>query len=182
LTPMLTVPCPAGRMRRLQQEGDDMLRTIPPPRRGRAVLQGCRIVVMFTRGKCPVHSGLPALQREHAGRWRQIGERRRSRFHERRRASDGSRRSCVPDAPGRGHCPRPQGRAMPDLRTELRPRTELILRALVLWPRLDRRALSRCSGDVACITRLVAKRSALPEESIEALLRERPAFNRVESS
>ena len=43
-------------------------------------------------------------------------------------------------------------------------------RALMMWPRLDRRALARCNGDVARITRLVSKRTALPPQSIRAIL------------
>jgi hypothetical protein len=49
-------------------------------------------------------------------------------------------------------------------------RSNLTQRALTMWPRLDRRALSRCGGDVACITRLVSKRTALPAHSIRAML------------
>jgi hypothetical protein len=43
-------------------------------------------------------------------------------------------------------------------------------RALIMWPRLDRRALSRCNGDVARITRLVSRRTTLPPQSIRAIL------------
>jgi hypothetical protein len=46
----------------------------------------------------------------------------------------------------------------------------LAQRALAMWPRLDRRALTRCNGDAACIARLVSKRTALPAQSIRALL------------
>jgi hypothetical protein len=46
----------------------------------------------------------------------------------------------------------------------------LAQRALTKWPRLDRRALTRCNGDVACITRLVSKRTALSPQSIRAML------------
>lgn len=52
----------------------------------------------------------------------------------------------------------------------VQPTTYLARRALTVWPRLDRRALSRCNGDVACITRLVSKRTALPPQSIRAIL------------
>ena len=43
-------------------------------------------------------------------------------------------------------------------------------RASLLWPRIDRRALSRCSGDPECIARQVAQRSSLPERSIVKMI------------
>jgi hypothetical protein len=43
-------------------------------------------------------------------------------------------------------------------------------RALLLWPRLDRRRLARTSGDPRRIARLVSMRTALPFESIVAML------------
>jgi hypothetical protein len=46
----------------------------------------------------------------------------------------------------------------------------MLARALSLWPGLDRRALVRTHGDPARIARLVMRRSALPEESILAML------------
>lgn len=46
----------------------------------------------------------------------------------------------------------------------------LVSRALALWPGLDRRALSRTHGDPVRIARLVTRRTALPEESIVAML------------
>jgi hypothetical protein len=46
----------------------------------------------------------------------------------------------------------------------------ILARALALWPGLDRRALLRTHGDPARIARLVMRRSALPEESIIAML------------
>ena len=49
-------------------------------------------------------------------------------------------------------------------------RSYLTQRALSVWPRLDRRAQTSCGGDVACITRLVSKRTALPPQSIRAML------------
>jgi hypothetical protein len=47
----------------------------------------------------------------------------------------------------------------------------ILARALALWPGLDRRALVRTQGDPVRIARLVMRRSALPEESILAMLR-----------
>jgi hypothetical protein len=44
-------------------------------------------------------------------------------------------------------------------------------RALALWPRLDRRALSRC-GDTMCIASQVARRTSLPRETIRLMLRD----------
>ena len=43
-------------------------------------------------------------------------------------------------------------------------------RALLLWPRLDRRRLARTSGDPHRIARLVSLRTALSTESIVAML------------
>ncbi len=43
-------------------------------------------------------------------------------------------------------------------------------RALVLWPRLDRRALARCRHDLDSIARLVSHRTNLPIEAIRGLL------------
>ncbi len=44
-------------------------------------------------------------------------------------------------------------------------------RALVLWPRLDRRALARCGPDVDRIAALVSRRTALSREDIVSMLR-----------
>ena len=43
-------------------------------------------------------------------------------------------------------------------------------RALVLWPRLDHRAVRRCAGDARCIVRIVARRTTLPADAIRRLL------------
>jgi hypothetical protein len=43
-------------------------------------------------------------------------------------------------------------------------------RARALWPGLDARALARTHGDVHRIARLVSRRTALPEETIVAML------------
>lgn len=43
-------------------------------------------------------------------------------------------------------------------------------RALSIWPRLDRRALSRCACDPKRIARVVARRTSLPIEVILALI------------
>lgn len=45
------------------------------------------------------------------------------------------------------------------------------LRALSIWPRLDRRALSRCGCDPERIARLVARRTSLPIEAVLALIK-----------
>ena len=50
------------------------------------------------------------------------------------------------------------------------PRSTLAERALAHWPRLDRRSLRRCAGDVACVVRLVARRTRLPPETIRLIL------------
>jgi len=47
---------------------------------------------------------------------------------------------------------------------------EVDRRALALWPGLDRRALARCRHDVACVVRLVGRRSRLPPMTIRVLL------------
>ena len=43
-------------------------------------------------------------------------------------------------------------------------------RALSIWPRLDRRALSRCAGDPQRIASVVARRTSLPIDAILALI------------
>jgi hypothetical protein len=43
-------------------------------------------------------------------------------------------------------------------------------RALSIWPRLDRRALSRCACDPRRIARVVARRTSMPFESILSLI------------
>jgi hypothetical protein len=53
-------------------------------------------------------------------------------------------------------------------------RHQTVERASLLWPRIDRRALSRCSGDPECIARQVAQRSSLPEHSIIKMIAGEP--------
>ncbi len=43
-------------------------------------------------------------------------------------------------------------------------------RALALWPRLDRRRLSRCACDPRRMVALISRRTSLPREAILALL------------
>jgi len=43
-------------------------------------------------------------------------------------------------------------------------------RAIALWPALDRRALARCHHDLACVSRLVARRSHLSPTTVRVLL------------
>ncbi len=43
-------------------------------------------------------------------------------------------------------------------------------RALALWPRLDRRKVRRCGGDVACLARVISHRTTLPAESVRRIL------------
>lgn len=43
-------------------------------------------------------------------------------------------------------------------------------RALSIWPRLDRRALSRCACDPRRIAGVVARRTSLPFDAILALI------------
>jgi hypothetical protein len=43
-------------------------------------------------------------------------------------------------------------------------------RALLLWPRLDRRALRRCKNDAHRIAALVARRTTMPPEAILGVL------------
>jgi hypothetical protein len=47
---------------------------------------------------------------------------------------------------------------------------QVLARANLLWPGLDRRQLGRTGGDPGRVTRLVSRRSALPPESIRAML------------
>jgi hypothetical protein len=42
--------------------------------------------------------------------------------------------------------------------------------ALALWPRLGRRAISRCGHDPRCIASVVARRTSLPRDLIERIL------------
>ena len=44
------------------------------------------------------------------------------------------------------------------------------LRAMVIWPRLDRRALARCGCDSTRIANYVSRRTRMPARSIETLL------------
>jgi hypothetical protein len=46
------------------------------------------------------------------------------------------------------------------------------LRAMTLWPRLDRRALGRCGCDAHRIAAYVSRRTSLPVEVIAAMLEE----------
>ena len=48
--------------------------------------------------------------------------------------------------------------------------SELVRRALSIWPRLDRAALRRCKDDPHRIAALVARRTSLPRESIVQML------------
>ncbi len=43
-------------------------------------------------------------------------------------------------------------------------------RALLIWPRLDRRTLARCGCDARRIAAYVARRTSLPVEVITAIL------------
>ena len=45
-----------------------------------------------------------------------------------------------------------------------------VAKVLMLWPRLDRTKLRRTGGDPARISRLVARRTALPEPAILELI------------
>jgi hypothetical protein len=44
------------------------------------------------------------------------------------------------------------------------------IRAMALWPRLDRRALNRCGGNPTRIANYVSRRTRLPAKAIETLL------------
>jgi hypothetical protein len=44
------------------------------------------------------------------------------------------------------------------------------MRAMALWPRLDRRALSRAGCDPARIANYVSRRTRMPAKAIETLL------------
>lgn len=50
------------------------------------------------------------------------------------------------------------------------PDVDVRARALMLWPRLDRRKLARTRGDPARIARLVERRTALSREAIIGIL------------
>ncbi len=66
------------------------------------------------------------------------------------------------------HGPRDAVRPSPAVR---HPSIEaLFARARSLWPGLDPKALARTRGDVRRIARLVGRRTALPEDTIVAML------------
>jgi hypothetical protein len=44
------------------------------------------------------------------------------------------------------------------------------VRAMALWPRLDRRSLTRCGCDPTRIAKYVSRRTRMPAKSIETLL------------
>lgn len=56
----------------------------------------------------------------------------------------------------------------PHVRPESADRVER--RALAIWPRLDRRALRRCGGDVARIAAHIARRTKMTPKAIETLI------------
>ena len=47
---------------------------------------------------------------------------------------------------------------------------DVCARALAMWPRLDRRKLSRTRGDPRRVARLIERRTALPREAILGIL------------
>jgi hypothetical protein len=49
-------------------------------------------------------------------------------------------------------------------------RFDVTERALLMWPRLDRRKLAKCADDPSRIARLVATRTNLPTEVIVGIL------------
>ena len=57
-----------------------------------------------------------------------------------------------------------------DRRTRSRILADTTRRALAMWPRLDRKALSRCAGDPARIATYVSRRTNLPPDIIRAIL------------
>jgi hypothetical protein len=61
----------------------------------------------------------------------------------------------------RAYAVRGPGRAGPDRLDE---------RALMLWPRLDRRKLSRCAGDPRRMAALIERRTNLPQSAILSML------------
>jgi hypothetical protein len=75
------------------------------------------------------------------------------------------------DEPDRSHGDGVRLRRLPRARAVPSPQHEaLYARALALWPRLDRRQLSRTHGDARLVARLVARRTVLTEEAIVRLL------------
>ncbi len=50
------------------------------------------------------------------------------------------------------------------------PGSDICSRALLLWPRLDRRKLARARGDADRVARIVGRRTSLPHEAIVKLL------------
>jgi hypothetical protein len=64
------------------------------------------------------------------------------------------------------------GATSPDPQRSSRSHTlaETTRRALAMWPRLDRKALTRCAGEPSCIAAYVSRRTKLPVEIIRAIL------------
>ncbi len=61
----------------------------------------------------------------------------------------------------------------PQLPVEPRERAVIcpaVLRAMAIWPRLDRRAMARCGCDTARLARYISHRTRMPASSIETLL------------
>jgi hypothetical protein len=54
--------------------------------------------------------------------------------------------------------------------------------ALLIWPRLSRRALARCGGDTARIAAYVAHRTCLSTDVIIAMLEERMRLSQEASN
>jgi hypothetical protein len=70
------------------------------------------------------------------------------------------------DGPAGGHLSNNTGRQSPDRVTT----DDVRVRALAIWPRLDRKKLSRTCGDPNRVARLVERRTALPPEAILGML------------
>lgn len=86
------------------------------------------------------------------------------------RGADGDDGIVSLDLPGAQRDRRARGRCVDAAAREDPPTTR---RALALWPRLDRRALTRCHGDAARIARFVARRTSLSPDTIAGMLQGR---------
>jgi hypothetical protein len=77
-----------------------------------------------------------------------------------------------PAGPGRPHraCARQTSTGRTLLLLDSAERASYLERALVLWPRLDRRALRRRDHDPRRMAGFIARRTSLPLESIVAML------------
>ena len=66
---------------------------------------------------------------------------------------------------------RPAMHLLPERRRARRPRSAAEIRAMAVWPRLDRRVLARCQGETTCLARAIARhRTTMSVEHVIRIL------------